>query len=285
MNLRQLEQFLAVAETGNFSRGATRAHVSQPALSTAIGKLEDDLGVQLFNRLARQVTLTAEGHRLMASAKTIVEECEIVRSALRKTTEQEVLSIGICDTIDLIPMAATLEQFRRSHGAVRLKVWEDSSRALIEQLSSGKQDVVFLAQTGAEDIPPHWQQHLISTEPYVIAMPHDHRLAGQKSTPLSTLHGLPFVARRHCEYRHIMARLLSGGKIRPKVTYRTSQDQRALELVRAGLGVGIFPKSLVSEDLHVLDIDDHVLTRDILCCWTQAEPSPALRAFLEYSEI
>lgn len=80
MQLRQLEQFLAVAETGSFSKGAARAHVSQPPLSTAIGKLEDDLGGRSLHRLARQVTLTSEGHRLLAGAGTIAGKCEIVRS-------------------------------------------------------------------------------------------------------------------------------------------------------------------------------------------------------------
>lgn len=84
MYLGQLKQFLAVAETGSFSKGAARAHVSQPPLSTAIGKLEDDLGGQSLHRLARQVTLTSEGHRLLAGAGTIAGKCEIVRSDLSK---------------------------------------------------------------------------------------------------------------------------------------------------------------------------------------------------------
>lgn len=284
VNLRQLEQFLAVAETGSFSKGAARAHVSQPALSTAIGKLENDLGVQLFNRLARQVTLTAEGHRLLASAKTIVGECETVRAALKQTAEREVLSIGICDTMDLTSLAATLEQFRRNNGSVRLKVWEDNSQVLIDQLANGKQDLIFLAVTGDENLPSSWETRHLATENYVIAAAHDHRLAGQKSALLAVLHDLPFIARRHCEYRKAFGKLLSKQNIRPKVTYRTSQDQRALDLVRAGLGAGLFPRSLVCSDFHVLEIEDHDLTRSVLCCWKQSKLSAGLYNFLCYVE-
>ncbi|TDE34794.1 LysR family transcriptional regulator [Antarcticimicrobium sediminis] len=285
MNLRQLEQFLAVADTGSFSKAAARVHASQPALSTAIGKLEEDLGVRLFNRLARHVTLTAEGHRLLVSAKTIVEECESVRSDLKQTSEREVLSIGISDTTNLGAMAATLEQFRRSHGAVRLKVWEDTGQVLIDQLASGRQDLIFLAHTGEETLPRSWATQVRATERYVIATAQDHRLAGQRSAPLAVLHDLPFIARRHCEYRKIFGQLLAAGNIRPKVTYRTSQDERALQLVRAGLGVGLFPESLVSSDLHVLDVEDHDLTRDLLWCWKQSAPSVGLQAFLKFSEV
>lgn len=283
MRLRQLEQFLAVADTGSFSRGAARAHVSQPALSTAIGKLESDLGVQLFNRLARHVTLTAEGHRLLASAKTIVGECETVRAALKQTAEREVLSIGICDTMDLTSLAATLEQFRRDNGSVRLKVWEDSNQALIDELARGDQDLVFLADTGDEILPTSWERRHLATENYVIATARDHRLAGRKSAPLAVLHDLPFIARRHCEYRKVFGSLLSKLSIRPKVTYRTSQDQRALELVNAGLGVGLFPRSLVCSDLHVVEVEDHDLTRSILCCWKRSKLSSGLHSFLRYA--
>jgi DNA-binding transcriptional LysR family regulator len=283
--LRQLEQFLAVADTGSFSRAALRAHVSQPALSTAIAKLEGDLGVQLFNRQARQVTLTAEGHRLRASAKLIVGECEAVRAALKKTTEHEVLSIGVSETLDLSALAASLEQFRRGHGAVRLKVRELDGPALLARLGAGTLNLAYLVLTGGEDIPEGVQTRLLSTESYVIATAMDHPLAGRKSAPLAVLHDLPFIARSHCEYRTVMTRLWADGRIRPKVVYSTSQDRRALDLVRAGLGAGIFPRSLVASDLHALEIEDHVAERHILCGWRPSMASAALRAFLAFNQI
>lgn len=285
VNLRQLEQFLAVADTGSFSRAALRAHVSQPALSTAIAKLEGNLGVKLFNRQARHVALTAEGHRLRASAKLIVGECAAVRAALKKTTEQEALAIGVADTLDLPALAAMLEQFRRGHGDVRLKVRELDGPALLARLEAGTLDLAYLALTGAEDIPAGVRTRLLSTESYVIVTAMDHPLAGRKSAPLAVLHDLPFIARSHCEYRAVMARLWSDGRIRPKTVYSTAQDRRALDLVRAGLGVGIFPRSLAPQDLHALDIEDHVAERQVLCGWRQASPSAALRAFLIYAGI
>ncbi|MCK8067691.1 LysR family transcriptional regulator [Cobetia sp. 1CM21F] len=285
MNFRQLEQFLAVAETGSFSRGAARAHVSQPALSTAIAKLEGDLCVQLFNRQARQVTLTAEGYQLMSSAKRIVGECEAVRSALKKTAEQETLAIGICETLDLPAIAALLEQFRRIHGTIRLKVLELPSGALIERLQAGRLDLTYLVRTGDETIPAQLAERPLNTEKYVIAASKDHRLAGQRSAPLSVLNDLPFIARNHCEYRTIIKQLWSEQSIRPKVVYQTAQDQRALELVRAGLGVGIFPESLVADDLAIVDIEDHSLSRRISCVWKRESQTEAVTAFLRFSQL
>lgn len=282
MNFRQLEQFLAIAETGSFSRGAVRAGVSQPALSTAIGKLEEELGVRLFNRQARHVVLTREGRQLLSSAKRIVGECEAVRAALRPAAELETLSIGICETLDLPAIAATLEQFRRRHGAFSLKVREAPSGELVDRLAQGRLDIAFLAQIGGESRPPGWRDHRLSGERYVIVAPRDHRLAGQKSASLSVLHDQPFISRAHCEYREVFSALLSERAIRPRVTYRTAHDHRALELIRAGLGVGVFPESLVGSDLHALEVEDAVLERETLCCWPEAAPSAALRAFLAF---
>ncbi|MDE0694217.1 MAG: hypothetical protein OXH76_00080 [Boseongicola sp.] len=103
---------------------------------------------QLLNRLAWQVTLTSEGHRLLASAGAIAGKCEIVRSALKQTGGREVPSIGIRDTMDLPSQAATLEQFRRNHGFVRPKAWEDNSQTLIDPLANGPQELVLQAGTG-----------------------------------------------------------------------------------------------------------------------------------------
>lgn len=285
MNIRQLEQFLAVAETGSFSNGAARAHVSQPALSTAIGKLEADLGVRLFNRHARRVTLTAEGHQLVSSARRILGECEGIRARLKQETEQKALSIGVAETLDLPGLAAMLEQFRRTHPSIRLKVLELESEALIERLGDGRLDMVYLAQTGQETVPEKFSQIVLKREAYVIATSRDHQLAARKSVPVSIMHNLPFIARSHCEYRQIMGQLWSDGAVRPKVVYQTRQDQRALDLIRAGLGVGIFPLSLVPPDLHVLEIEGQNAEREIVACWNSQPASSATEAFLRFAGI
>lgn len=284
MNFRQLEQFLAVAETGSFSRGAQRAHLSQPALSTAIGKLENDLGVQLFNRQPRQVTLTAEGLQLLPSAKKIIGECITVRAALKRTTEREVLNIGVCDTLNLPSLAATLEQFKRGHAEVRINVLEFRGDELVQQLNAGELDLIYLSQTGLIDIPKDLNTRQVDTEKFGIVMSPTHTLAGLKAAPFSVLDNEAFISRTHCENRPTVAQVWANEKIQPKVIYRTSQDQRALDLIRAGLGVGLFPASLVPDDLHILDIQDQNFERQILCCWPSEVTGPVVSAFLEFSQ-
>ena len=284
MNLRQLEQFVAVAETGSFSHGAARVHSSQPALSTAISKLEDELGVRLLSRRKRSVALTADGRQLLTSARTILAECDNVRTTFRKAVEREDLRIGVCETLDLKRLAASLEQFRRANTGVRLSVFEADSASLAERLLAGDLEAAFLVSVVQETPAGGFQAHLLGKERYMLAVPDDHPLAGARSADIAELDGAPFVARTHCEYRNFLAQILSENDIRPLVTYRTSQDDRALELVRAGLGAGIFPQSLIPAGVSALEISDQRLERQIYLVWKHRRPLPAILDFREFVE-
>lgn len=288
MNLRQLEQFVAVAETLSFSRGAARAHSSQPALSTAISKLEDELGVRLLSRRKRNVGLTAEGHQLLESARAILAECDRVRTNFRKTTEIEELRIGVCETLDLKRLAASFEQFRRSSTRVRLRVFEADSVSLSERLLSGDLEVAFLVSVAPEGPVDGLETHLLKRERYMLAVPDNHALAGARTASIAELDNTPFIARTHCEYRGLLAKILSDRQIRPAVTYRTSQDARALDLVKAGFGLGIFPESLIPAGVSAVEMSDHNLERGIYLGWTRRRPSHAIsdfRAFVERSRL
>lgn len=282
MNLRQLEQFVAVAETESFSRGAERARSSQPALSTAISKLENELGVRLLNRRKRVVTLTTEGRRLLISAKKILSDFDDVRVSFRKTAEVEDLRIGVCETLDLTRFAPLLEQYRSSRAHIRLKVFEGSTPLLCKRLLAGDLEVAFLVTAGSEVLPKGVVSRSIKSESYRLVIPRNHSLANLKSVPVSVLNDAPFIARMHCEYRHLLARLLTEKQIRPKVTYRTVQDERALELIRAGLGMGVFPESLIPTGMVSVALDGENPRRQIHLARKEGRPTRNVVQFAEF---
>lgn len=288
MNFRQLEQFVAVAETLSFSKGAARVHSSQPALSTAISKLEDELEVRLLSRRKRNVGLTAEGHQLLKSARAILAECDRVRTTFRKTTDIEELRVGVCETLDLKRLAASFEQFRRSSTHVRLRVFEAGAVALSERLLSDDLEVAFLVSAVPETPADGLETRLLKTERYMLAVPDNHALAGARTASIAELDNAPFIARTHCEYRGFLAKILSDRQIQPAVTYRTSQDARALELVRAGFGLGIFPESLIPAGVSALEVSDQSLERAIYLGWAHGRSSRAIsdfRVFVERSRL
>src|ERR1700739_1615661 len=99
MELYQIRHFAAVAETGSFTKAAIRAAVTQPALSTSIAKLEDELGVKLFNRSPKSVTLTPAGERFQATADEILDACNKVKAELQATAVDKPLRIGVLRTL------------------------------------------------------------------------------------------------------------------------------------------------------------------------------------------
>lgn len=282
MNLRQLEQFVAVAETESFSRGAERAHSSQPALSTAISKLESELGVRLLHRRTKIVTLTTDGQRLLRDAKRILADCDAVRVSFRSIAQVEDLRVGVCETLNLARLAPVFEQFRGGNAHVRLHVREASTLELSKRLLANDIDAAFLVTAGVGDLGRGINARLLKEENYRLVVPDDHALGRARSASVAVLDGASFVARTHCEYRPFLATLLSERQIRPCVIYRTAQDGRALDLIRAGLGLGIFPESLIPTEMHALAFEDHKMQRKIYLARRNSAIGPATTEFLEF---
>src|SRR5260370_4426874 len=115
MELHQLRYFCAIADTGSFSRAAQQAHVSQPSLSQQIGKLEDELGARLFDRLGRSVRLTELGRAFLPRARTVLRDLEAARSDVveRKTSIAATVCARLIPTIRPYFLTAVLASFSR----------------------------------------------------------------------------------------------------------------------------------------------------------------------------
>ena len=115
MELHQLRYFCAIAETGSFSRAALKTHISQPSLSQQIRKMEDELGVKLFDRLGRSVRLTEFGQSFLPRALTVLHDLEIARNevAEKKTTASGSICIGVIPTIGPYFLPEVLPSFSR----------------------------------------------------------------------------------------------------------------------------------------------------------------------------
>src|SRR5215472_2343406 len=109
MELYQIRHFAAVAETGSFTKAGIRTAVSQPALSVSIAKLEEELGVRLFHRTPKSVTLTPAGSRFHATAKEVLDACNKVKAELRANIADRSLRIGALRTLPSAQLARLLE--------------------------------------------------------------------------------------------------------------------------------------------------------------------------------
>ena len=122
----------------------------------------------------------------------------------------------------------------------------------------------------------------LCTEPYVLVAPTGHRVKGRKAVAVEELDSEPFVARTHCEYRQILAAILKQAGVRPRIAYRTDQDERALALVRSGLGIAVVPEHDGARGVLKLAFADRDFSRTVGLRWRPERRSPAADRFVEF---
>src|SRR5258705_1839279 len=260
MELYQIRQFVAVAETGSFTKGASRAGVSQPAISAAVAKLEAEMGQKLFDRRQGSVVPTPAGSRLLDAARDILLACNTIKSTLRAASVPQTLRIGVLRTLPTVHVVGVLHAFRQAHPDIQIELFEGPRDELEKRLEQQKLDVCL---TSLNDAAAGKTSVALFTEPYVLAVNQNHRFAKLRSITLDDLQGEPFILRTSCEtFQDTTALLLARG-IRTRLVYRTDQDDRALGLVAAGLGVALMPALYKAAGVVNVSISDFNTKRTI----------------------
>ncbi len=228
-----IRYFLAVVEAGTFSRAADRVNVTQPTLSVGIAKLERQLGAQLFQRAGRRVILTEAGSRFLRRARNI--EYEFNQAALEVAGPQapRLLRIGLLNTLPAEVVEDIVAAHRASDTPDQVEIIEGAARELTGLLDRGAVDIaVSVARP---------QDETLLSEGYALALPAWHRLAGQEAIRAEDLGEEPMIVRRNCEALSETSRHFTARGVRPVFSLRTNSDERALAMVRAGLGVTVMP--------------------------------------------
>ncbi len=143
MTLRQIRHFIAVAETGSISAAAQTAFISQSTLTLAIQQLEQEIGVNLFNRHAKGMTLTHQGHQFLRQAHLILATVDNAKRSLQQSTDQVAgqLIIGVTSLVAGYYLADLLTRFQRAYPNVEIRVMEDERPYIEHLLVSGEIDV------------------------------------------------------------------------------------------------------------------------------------------------
>jgi DNA-binding transcriptional LysR family regulator len=256
----QLRYFLAVAELGNFSRAAAQVGVTQPTLSAGIAKLEEKLGIKLFDRSKRGVSLTEGGSRFLVHARRIASEFELAVQEVRITPQSRVLRVGVLSTIPTSVIEEIAVRHAREGAGERLELLDGSERDLTDRLSRGRLDVALTV------IQPHHQRvrpEPLRGERYLMVLPAGHQFAEAEFVRAEQLANDRMVVRRHCEALHQISRFFTQAGVRPAFALKTSSDQRALALVRAGMGVSMMPESFRDPGVRFVRVMDFEIRREI----------------------
>ena len=239
---RQLEHLVLLAEHGHFGRAAQACHVTQSSLSASIKELENTLQTALVDRTKRRVLLTPLGHEIVERARQILREGEDLVEAARAASEplSGTLRMGVVPTIGPFLLPNILPRLRRAYPALRLYLVEDLTARLADELHAGRLDIVLLAlpyDCGNVEV------RVLFRDPFKVALPHGHPLAGRKAVDLEQLRhqGLLLLKEGHCLREHALAacRLADRKQIEP--VEATSLHTLA-QMVDNGLGVTLLPQ-------------------------------------------
>ena len=264
MDLKQIRYFIAVADAGSFSAGARRAFVTQPTLSGAIAALEKELGHRLFERRARGVTLTIEGSRCLAHARSVLREAESMKAAGMEAAPAKPMRIGLLPTLPPKLVTDLLGLLQRVRPGQHVAVDDAPSAALAQRLANGRYDAIL---TTLDKPKPGRRQVRIGRDALALAVPRQMRWP-RNVTP-RILHGHPLIVRVHCEQLQASSRILDNWGVRPQVIARTDSDARALAMVAAGLGACLMPDSLRHPDVAFLRPEGVSLPRQLGLEWVK----------------
>ena len=248
MEIHQLSYFVAVAETGGFSRAAQRCNVSQPSLSQQIMKLEQELGQQLFDRLGRTVTLTEGGQALLPRARAILAEVEEVKAGLSHQINQGHghLKVGFIPTIAPFLLPPVIKELAKRYPQAELSVYEDLTAVLVHDLVQGKLDVAIMS------LPIN--NKLIATEelfsePLLVASANRYELIKRASLRAKELAQFPFIALNevHCLGEQVQSFCYQQDADLEIVCY-ASQLSTLKSCIALGLGISLVPQMLAAGD-------------------------------------
>jgi LysR family hydrogen peroxide-inducible transcriptional activator len=248
MEIHQLTYFVAVAETGSFTRAAEQCSVAQPSLSQQIKKLELELGQPLFDRLPRRTVLTEAGHMLLPRARSILNELQGVKQGISADVEEGlgVLSVGFIPTIAPFVLPSVIKRFGQEFPQATLTVYEDLTEELVQEITDGKMDV------GITSLPipnPTIRTQELLTEPLWVASPREHELLSRASLHVKELNDLPFIALSevHCLGEQVQS-FCYQTDLDVNIVCYTSQLSTVQNCVAAGLGVSLVPRAMAVSD-------------------------------------
>jgi len=241
-----LEAFLSIAERGSFQRAAAHLNLSQTAISHRMRKLEDDLGLKLFARTTREVTLTRAGIDFLPKARQAVAELEQSFDELKQqgAKRRERLDIACLPVFAVSALPPVISKSHKAQPGVQVRIHETPSAAIAELVESGE------VEFGLSVLPTNrWDLDVeaISTSPLVLVCPAKHVLAKKRSLGWGELRNLPLIrVGPKTAIRPMIDDALGAARLELDWQYEVQHVETAVNLVEAGLGYAIVPAIDVS---------------------------------------
>ena len=286
MDLRILRYFLAVADEGNITRAAERLHVSQPALSTQLAALEDELGHKLLERSARGITLTEKGLALRQRADDLVDLAERVEAEIKASDTDELVgtvSIGAGETPAFRFVARAADELHRKNPKLCFSVSSGNGEDIVAHLREGTFDLGVLIGPGRYDGFDYLT--LPYTHHWGLAVRKDSPLATKKRISPKDVRGIPLICSRQAMVKEFLAGWFGCPFGRLDVVANYNLIYNAAVFVEAGLGAAVCIDGMIPQEFAervVFRPFAPALVSDVYLAWRKnAVLSPAAAAFVE----
>jgi LysR family hydrogen peroxide-inducible transcriptional activator len=284
MTLTELRYIVAVARERHFGRAAEGCFVSQPTLSVAVKKLEEELGLQLFERGPGEVSVTPTGQKIVAQAQRVLEEAARIKelAAAGRDPLAGPLRLGAIYTIGPYLLPKLIPILRRAAPQMQLHIQENFTHVLAELLKNGEVDVILVALPFAE---PGIETRAVYDEPFMVAVPKGHAWDGRKRAVSSeelTKESLLLLGEGHCfrdqvldichvvraKERSPLARTVEGGSL-----------ETIRQMVAGGVGVTVLPSTSITSNtssdlIRLLPFARPTPTRRVALAWRKSFPRP-----------
>lgn len=281
MEMNQIRYFLAVSEYGNFTHAARAMNVSQPSLSTAIGKLEDRLGGRLVLRDRAGCSLTPLGAVVLPYLREVSQQAQNAMFNAKRyiCLEGTPISVGVGEGIDLVRIADAVARYQFHAPGINFEITVDKKNVLLTGLREGRFDIAIENANAASEL---YHAEPLYSEIYHVVVSAKHPLSQRGTVSLDVLAGNEMLARVGCEMREAFSSFCADRGNAMNITHLSNRVDFLLELVRLGRGFLILPETAVpkSKEFTSLAIEGASFERHVVGLRYLHQPArPELRRF------
>ncbi|WP_026374764.1 LysR family transcriptional regulator [Aestuariibacter salexigens] len=238
---KSLLAFVNVAQSATFAEAAEKMHLSQPALSTAIKKLEQQLGGQLFSRTTRKVSLSPEGQAFLPIATRLLRDWEDAMADMHNlfAMQQGKLSVAAMPSFSSAGLPILLNQFHQQWPNIKLQVHDVVMETVFQFVASGRAELGF---TFEHEHMEGFDFHVINEDEFIAVVPPDHSLASKARVTWQQLSAYPFVLmNRESTVRKWVERFIAEKNLQLNTVAEAGQLNTLGKFVRHGLGISVVP--------------------------------------------
>jgi DNA-binding transcriptional LysR family regulator len=286
MELHQLEYFRALAQIKHFTHAAQSVSISQPALSRAIAKLEDELGTPLFDRSGKELKLTTAGERFLVHVERALREIEMAEREIVDAQKPGygTVNLSFAHSLGGYYLPVLLSEFHARYPHIQFKLNQHNSVALAKQIASGKTELC-LCPTLMTTAHIAWTY--LWSEELFVAVPEDHPLANRTSVTLKDVESEPFITLKPAySLRMLSDQFFEMAESHPDIIFEGDDINTLASLVAAKLGVSLLPHIPgigIGEGVVFLPVAFPLCKRTVGIAWNaNHQLSPAAITFQQF---